>query len=319
LWRWYDKTVKPMLVRGGVQKCRGTRWYPGDLWEQLIHRYGVEVLFRQKALLEVPEEDWGDYIGSEGDQYSLNDQTLYRSFFPLLFTVEGLLARRAANPVEFASQYQNEVNLMLSNMIDFDSLIMIPDEKFPDFSEMLFYIGVDPSTGTKAGSDYFSITVIGLHQPTGLLYIWRNWASRKVKDPNAMMNVIAKFWWDVKSKGGDVAAVGIEANAFQNVLVNAFYAEPALYGMIPIVRVTTIKDKPTRFVAQAHWFNLQRVRFSETCAKLVEDMVSFPQLANDDRVDSTLIALQLISSSGLVSAGFKESVYDMYRDTAVAF
>lgn len=319
LYRWYDKTVKPMLVRGATQKMRGTRWYPGDLWEQLIRRYGEEVLFRQKALLDINEDTWDSYSPIEGDMFLLQDQTLYRSFFPLLFTVPGLLARRAANPVEFASQYQNEVKLMLSNIIDYESLIVIDDEKFPDFAEMLFYIGVDPSTGTKANSDYFSITVIGLHAPTGLLYIWRNWASRKVKDPKAMMDVIAKHWWDIKSRGGDVAQIGIETNAFQNVLVNAFYAEPELYGMLPVTRVNTVKDKQTRFVAEAHWFNLSRVRFSETCVKLIEDLVSFPDLDNDDRVDSTLIALQLIGRSGLVSAGFKQPLIDLYKDSAIAF
>lgn len=298
---WYDKMAMPVLEQGGTQCINGTRYFPGDFYEYLIKRYGEGVLFRVPALTE--------HVDEKGEVH-------YTSYFPERYPVDVLLALRKANPVTFASQYQNEVNLMLSNIIDYNSLKVIDYSKWPDFSELVFYIGVDPATGLKPGSDYFATVTIGYHAQTGRKFVLRA-TQNKLGDPDAMLSHIVNEWRWVIEQGGQVASIGIESNNFQGVLAKAFYASPEKFGMLPVYPVFTLKDKVQRLIAQAHHYNLGSTFFDEECYQLVEQLVQFPNIKHDDVVDALMIAMQAVEETQQGSTPFEIDFIDLNNKSAV--
>lgn len=301
LQNWYDKMAFPCLEMGGTQCINGTRYFPDDLYSYLMKRYGTEILFRVPALTE-----------HEKDDGSIE----YKSYFEERYSVDDLLALRKANPVTFASQYQNEVELMLSNIISQEQLHMIDESKWPNFAEMVFYIGVDPASGLKKHHDYFSTCTIGYHPQTNRKFVFRSTRNR-LGDAEEMLRFVAGEWRWVVEAGGQVAAISIESNAFQGILAQTAYSDPARFGMLPIFQVYTLKDKVQRLIAQAHHYNLGTVYFDEECYQLVEHLIQFPNIARDDDVDALMIAMQSIEESQIGTTPFKFDVIDEYLDTSI--
>lgn len=292
---WYDKMALPVLEQGGTQCINGTRYFPGDLYEMLIKRYGADILYRVYALTQVP--------GSDGSPE-------YKSYFPERYPVEVLLEIRKSNPIVFASQYQNEIDLMMSNILNHNALHVVERSDMPPFNEMVFYIGVDPATGLKTSHDYFAVVTVGYHAATNRKYVVRSSRS-KLGDPESMLRQIVREWRWVVEQGGSVASIAIESNSFQSVLAKTAYADPARFGMLPVIPVYTLKDKVQRLIAQAHHYNLGQVYFDEECYQLVEELAAFPKVKNDDTVDALMIAMQSIEETQQESSPFKVDTMDI--------
>lgn len=301
LENWYDKMAFPVLEQGGTQCINGTRYFPGELYEHLLNRYGLGILYRVPALLETIMPD---------------GKTEYTSYFPERYSVEVLLALRKANPITFASQYQNEVQLMLSNIINYESLHIIDSSEWPDFTELVFYIGVDPATGLKANSDYFATCTIGYHSLTNRKYVLRSTKNRLGDSDQMLRHIVGEWRWVVEN-GGQVASIGIESNAFQGVLAKTAWADPAKFGMLPIIEIYTLKDKIQRLIAQAHHYNLGTVYFDEECYELVENLVQFPNIKKDDDVDALMIAMQAVEETQQGCAPFEFDTIDLANNSHV--
>jgi hypothetical protein len=141
---------------------------------------------------------------------------------------------------------------------------------------------------------------------------------QRLHDPEAMMSCILREWLWVYSQGGSVASVGVESNAFQAILAKMMMNDPQRFGLLPIVERITIKDKVARFIGLIHLFNTGQIIFDEECIALFSDVLKFPDLKHDDRVDSMMHALESLieaTYTGLTLAG---SVHDMVtRNAAV--
>lgn len=326
LVRWYDKTAMPVLEQGGVQNINGTRWYNEDLYGTLLERYGPDILYRVIALEQVPfhlydegrNSDFvpvtkraGDFPGLEHDDFVM------RSYFPNRYPADILYALWKANPYTFATQYQNDTNISLSAYINGDKIPFIDYTEWPDFGDLIFFIGVDPAHGEKPGADYFSTCTIGYNEKLGKIYVFRS-TMQRLHDPEAMMSCILREWLWVYSQGGSVASVGVESNAFQAILAKMMMNDPQRFGLLPIVERITIKDKVARFIGLIHLFNTGQIIFDEECIALFSDVLKFPDLKHDDRVDSMMHALESLieaTYTGLTLAG---SVHDMVtRNAAV--
>jgi hypothetical protein len=308
---WYDTVLFPVLEQGGYQRIRGTRYYVDDLYDHLMKRYGTEILYRVKALHEIPLDvpyttpQMSDYMpiryarsvdGSYMVDHSIRTGPIIRSFFPERFLASDLYLMRRANPYSFAFQYQNDPAIGMSQFLQPDSVQLIDISKWPDFGELTFYIGVDLATGVEADNDEFAIAIVGYHPTSARRYIFRV-TSAKLGDPFAMMERIVSEWMWVRSAGGYVAAIGIETNAFQGVLAKAFKARPQEFGLLPITEINTQKDKIQRFIEQVYWWNLGQVFVDEENTKFIEDVYKFPDIRRKDRVDAMMLAFQLIDES----------------------
>lgn len=294
LRNWYDKMALPVVEQGGFDFMNGTRYFDEDMYGTLLKRYGKGILFRVPALIihHTPEG------------------TVYKSYFPERYPVQTLLDLRKANPITFASQYQNDTGLLVTGIIDRDSIKIIDSANWPDFGALNFYIGVDPASSTKKNADYFSTCTIGYNPLINKIYVFRSTMSR-LGDPDSMFKKILNEWLWVRSNGGDVAEISLEVQGFQDVLKGFWDANPAEYGMLPIIPKNTPKDKTTRLIAQAHWFNLGNVIFDEDCIDLVTQILKFPEVEKDDDVDSCLHAIEALNNDASAGYVLPTSAYEL--------
>jgi hypothetical protein len=273
---WYSKVALPILMQGGTQVVNGTLYFPNDLYSYLIGQYGQEALYRVPALTK--------------------KDSVERSYFPERYPVDILQEIRRANPYTFALQYNNEVDVLLSRIITRDAIVICRESELPPFNELSFYIGVDPATSLKSDSCYFATVTIGYHSATHKKYVIR-YTKDKLGDPEAMLKRIVEEWLYVVERGGEVFVVGVESNGFQGVLAKAMYADPARFGLLPVYEVITHKDKVQRLIAQAHHYNTSSVVFVEDIYELVERLLKFPNITDNDDIDALMIAMQCIEET----------------------
>lgn len=302
LWRWYFKTLIPTLNQTsaqspGIQKVRGTRYQPGDLYEKMIEEFGEDILFSIPALGEV---DYEDYRPEHTDICPMANQgVVYRSYFPERYETGNLLEMKRVDPIAFESQYQNRVRLMLSHIIKSDLIKFVDESHWRALlPRCLIYIGVDPATGTSPGADYFATCTTAFDPKEFKIYVIRTTAA-KLGDGDAMMNALVQEWMWVNDRGGYVAGMGLETNGFQQVLANTIRARPSEFGFLPIYPLTTQKDKVTNLISFAHYFNRGLVYFDKYQEKLYTDLLRFPTKGmRDDVIDAMMRSLQLIDQSG---------------------
>lgn len=301
--RWYYKVALPVLEIGGWQKLNGTRYFPEDLYATLVEQFGKEILYKVPALQEV--------VNPDGTIKPV-------SYFPNRYPVDFLLEIQKANPVAFAYQYMNDDSMGISNLINAEMLTTIPMSDWPSFANLTFYMGVDPATGTEAKHDFFSTCTLGFNPRLAKVYVFRS-TRYKLGDPDAMLEHIVDEWRWIIENGGDCAGIGIESNAFQGVLVKAFNADPARFGILPVVQLQTQKDKVQRLIALAYYFNKGNVIFDEDLSTLITNLLKFPNIARDDDVDSLMLAMELLEDGAYGGMSLPMNPLQMANSNAAIF
>jgi predicted phage terminase large subunit-like protein len=324
LAQWYDKTATPVLEQGGDQRINGTRWYPTDLYNYLLDKYGTDILFKLPALTEIGVREYNDERARMGDcmpvkfvngRVDHSDQIL-QSYFPERYPPIILHELRRSNPVTFASQYQNDISLLNSAFIKPEAIKIISSSEWPDFRTLNFFIGVDPATGTKKGTDYFSSCTVAHSEQTGKIYIFRS-TRLKLSDSSEMLDHILGEWRWVYENSGTVVDIAIESNAFQSVIAHAAYNDPEKYGLLPISEIFNLKDKVQRLISIAHYFNLDKVLFDEDCDPLITELLQFPNVAHDDRVDAMMNAFQALNTTGFAGLSLPMNIYDLQKANSI--
>lgn len=326
---WYDTALMPILDPGGVQKIRGTRYFQKDLYYSMMKAFGEEAfliipaIFRDPGYIDENAFPAGriEKMGREGREifYSSGNaciwpQTDEHSYWEPRWPLYTLQEIRKKDFVSFNTQYQNNTNVLKSELLNDDAIVVIPESKIPPLHQLICYQGVDPARKIDGSGSYFSITTIGVHKETGLIYILRQ-LDKKLADPVVMCDFIfSEFMWVIRN-GGTVHGTGVEDNAFQGVLVNHINANPKKYGVIPFVRKTSLKDKFARFIDCSRWFNGGYVRFSAEVSQLIEDTAEFPDCDIKDRVDSLMHALETMKISGLQALGLDFDIRNLMNPT----
>lgn len=301
--RKYDKVILPCLDMGGEQYINGTRYFDEDFYGWLIKRFGTDIVFRIPALTQMQLP---------------NGSIHYESYFPELHPVESLLDMRRINPVSFASQYQNDTSLLTTGIINPHLTTFIAEENWPNFDELLFYIAVDPATSLKQNADYFATCTVGYNPTINKAYIFRSTKSR-IGDSDQMLQKILNEWRWVRDRGGDVVEITIESNGFQGVLANTYNNNPSEYGVLPITPKHTSKDKVSRLLTIAFWFNFGNVIIDESCVELFENLLKFPHIKNDDDVDSMILCFEALNTDATAGYSLPVSAYELGDSNAVIF
>lgn len=143
-------------------------------------------------------------------------------------------------------------------------------------------IWVDPAVSEKQGTDFFAITVV-----------WFKWENRYILECIALQGrdkniknacqIVKQLY--IKWKASRVV---VETVAFQQVLKTIF-----MNMWMATKEVKTHKDKTTRLMEKQFLFENLKVYFAQNpwCDLLIEELLSFPNVEHDDRVDSMLMAL----------------------------
>lgn len=140
-------------------------------------------------------------------------------------------------------------------------------------------IGVDPAVSTKQLSDSFAISAVGYSDRR---YIIKTLGLRgEQKNMANALGTVASWYYDLGA-----AIVKIEANGFQKLVAD----ELRKMG-IAVEEVQTSKDKMTRLLERQAEIQSGAIVFLPGNEQMIEQMCSMPNVAHDDLVDATLIAL----------------------------
>jgi len=144
------------------------------------------------------------------------------------------------------------------------------------------YQGVDSAVSAAASADYFVLVTIG-KTADGRIFVLDIFRQRNVsfhEQVSIIINKAAEF---------KPLKIGIESNSFQAFLSQ----ELQRLTLLPIIPITTVRDKVIRAQARSALFETHRVYISPSMHSFIEEFVLFPDGEHDDVVDGFLFALDV--------------------------
>ena len=151
---------------------------------------------------------------------------------------------------------------------------------------LVFFGACDPSIGRREHSDEAAIVTVA-RGSDGFLYVWKIDASRRSVLSTAQANLRHEQEYHY-------AAFGIEVNAYQTALAEittALGREQKIYP--PIVELTNVADKSTRFASISPLVENGTLRFRRDQFRLIEQLCGFPKWEHDDIFDALEMAVRL--------------------------
>ena len=153
------------------------------------------------------------------------------------------------------------------------------------------YIGVDPAVSEKEGSDYFAITVVGQLQDKH--YVLECVALEQSDKNIKKASITVK---ELYNKRNATACV-VETVAYQAVLKTVF---STLW--MAVIEEKGKSDKVSLLMEKQYLFEDWKVYFAPGTEDLVEELLAFPNVEHDDRVDSMRMALHISNNDFFITS-----------------
>lgn len=275
-------TVKPTHEPWARTIGCGTRYHPGD-WYQTVKEWSDEGDWHMRLTPAL--------TGPEGKEIS---------YWPQVFSTKVLEhIKREIGAIAFATQYQNEVDLLLGEFFEnawverFARWDDLPQESKNRARTM---IALDPSIKAGLRNDY-SVFVV-------LSYVAPHFYVRNVVRGQWTENeIIARAQYLMKAYRPE--QIGVENVGGMEFLIQSMKQAAGLYGKITSLRPqqTQGKDKVGRASGVRKFFENLRVYLEEPTEangihRLIEEMMAFPTAHNvpgmDDCVDALVWVLILM-------------------------
>jgi len=176
-------------------------------------------------------------------------------------------------------------NYLLIPYVDWQVIIWREYIQYVDIlpPKLEYYIWIDPAISEKETSDAFAIVVAWYDRKSKNYYIVEsialNW---KQKEPFKATQIIKNLYIKYRPR-----YLVVETVAFQKVMSKLLKAE-----WMAVKDYKTTKDKITRLREKQYLFEQQRVFFTNNNQELIEQLVNFPNVKNDDLVDAMLFSLE---------------------------
>ena len=264
---WHDKVLMPTLYPWGGDITIGTRWHYADLYAELMKPNRKYAVSLKQAIQKDGSVLWPEY-----------------------WSREKLEERRAEiGSIVFDCQYQNDPTSMEGSLLK--AKWLQPWEHRPP-ATCRYYFGIDPSLGE---SDYFGIAVLAQDTQTGQCYL-DDVLAEHLPFPQILKEKLPQMVQQYKP-----LKIFMETNFWQKLLLKM----PELQGL-PIVPVTTVKNKEERFIPLSSHFESKRVLVNPLLLNKGEfwtQWVQFPRGLHDDAID----CVEMVVSSVLKKVSFQVS------------
>lgn len=256
---WFNKVLYPTLYPWGAVISIGTRWSYADIYTELL-------------------EKWKPYTDVKQAIEIVDGKETGKVLWPEYWSLEKLRKRRLEiGTIIFNCQYQNDPTSMEGELLRAEWLHPW-DKPPPAWCE--YYAGLDPSLGEY---DYFGIATLAYDRKKDQRYLVDVWAEH-LPFPDIMKNKIPLLHNQYR-----YVKMYMETNFWQKLLMDM----PELKGL-PIVGVTTVRDKTSRFITMSSHFESERILVNPLLLRNSEfwtEWVQFPRGQYDDALDSTEIVV----------------------------
>lgn len=280
-WDWWQSTSLTRLEPGGVAIIMATRWHHDDLIGRVLKQAEDDNLpVARVRLPALAEED------------DLLDRKPGEALWPERWPLESLKrTRKRLQRHWWLSLYQQRPGRHARAEWPEDYFsAAIWAEEWPDAFEWAV-VGIDPSKGNTRPGDYFAAVFLGL--AGGLM--WVDAVLERRKDVSNIVARVVKLCHDGLHP---VDAVGLEANAFQDLLAPEFdrQCETLRVPPLPIHLIHNTRNKQLRIARLGPYLARCRFRFRNTPGTrlLVEQLQEFPLAEHDDGPDAAELALRLL-------------------------
>lgn len=251
LSEWYRTALLPTLEPDGELHVLGTRYHPGDLYQELM----------------------------DGGQYNVQVQRAIQdniSLWPSKFSLESLLDKKAElGSIIFDLQFQNDIVLAKQGRIFRYEWMQFYDEIPQELMLALkIFQGCDLAISERETADYFGLITIGI-DPNGNVYVLDLYRDRlSFKSQQEIIKQKNEQWHPV--------SIGIEANAYQKALPQELIRTTSM----PVRSLQTDRDKVTRAQRRSALFENRKVFLRRDMNVLVDELCLFPDTAHDDLFDA---------------------------------
>lgn len=266
---WYYTALDPTLEPDGRRHIIGTRYHYDDLYGHLEANEMADTTQIIRALDAQGRSPWPDK-------------------FPAAYFRK---KRKDLGLIIFASQYLCDTQAMQGEVFQYDDLDFCDESDVP--SEGRGAGGVDLAIKTKEANDRFAEAFVKVTEH-GDIYVLSSFTkhlrfSQQTNHITDGWKSGADGWFPPGDDGGsDLVEIGIETNAYQDAQYQTLEETVPGIRMYP---VTTVKDKYTRALKLANYFERGKVHIVGRQPELVEQLVLFPNGDFDDLFDALDIAI----------------------------
>jgi predicted phage terminase large subunit-like protein len=270
---WFLRALLNLLAKGGDFYYTGT----------ILHHDSVmmRVIKSEKARREFGEpEVWDTKVVPAEDEEG-------KPLWPGMWPKERLEAKkREIGSIAYAQEFLNDPSKREGKLFKEEWANHYPLGKRPDGLDE--YMGIDPSAGEKEQSDYIGIAQVGVDSQG------RFFPGRVIETKitfKQMVDTLIALGEHIRP-----VKIAIETNFFQKVLkqeVDRRNREERKY--LPFSEQRTIRDKVTRFLSLSALVEAGLLWLEEDNpehAKLLNQMLEFPDGAHDDLIDAFDFAVQ---------------------------
>lgn len=250
---------------------KGKNW----LWEEFW-----------KKLVDDPNQCRIEYTSIDNPYFAREEWEYAKlTYHPLMFKQEYMGEFEAMAGVALSGEWLHYYALGSEMLQDDDDVRLVAkDGKL----NLRTFMAVDPATGE--GKDDFAMSLIGVAEDNSQVYLIKTFKD-KIPFPE---QIDAVQEWAAKYRP---MYIGVEANAYQRVLVQQLQRLPGLPNIVAVFAGGRDKDsKKKRILAMSPMFKTGRIRVHRSQRDFIDQWISYdPELAHpkDDLLDATEIALNL--------------------------
>jgi len=304
-WEWFQAGPRQRLQPGGVIVIIMTRWSKKDLAGKLLTRMQKDPLAEQYEYIEFPA-----LLYDEG--YEGNDAHIADSLWPEYWDKEAMLAvKRSIAPHLWNAQYMQNPTGKGSTIIPREQIKRWPANRRLPEPEFLMHT-YDPAFEQKQGMDPTGFTKWAAFRPTGVIdgiqydgqrlhFICLGALKKRLDFPELKRMALTQYRIDKPD------CVVVEKRASGLPLVQELWKAGVFVETFTPHRGTG--DKTVRLNAVSSMFDEGLIWVPDGplwAEELIEDIVGFPNMEDDDLVDATTIALGRFKQGNLVTLNTDE-------------
>ena len=279
-WSWWQSTASNRLEPGGVIVVMATRWHHSDLIGKILKQARDEGTSVARINMPALASD-GDFLGREAGA----------ALWPERWPLEALeKIKRRKEIYWWLAQYQQRPGRHARAEWPDSYFQGIWADRWPDAFDWAV-VGVDPSKGKTKAGDYFASVFVGL--TGGKLYV-----DACMDRDNHVSNIVAKVVAMCYDGQHPVDGVGLEANAFQDLLAPEFDRQCQELNVppLPIHLMHNTKNKELRITRMGPYLARQQLVFRDNPGTrlLVEQLQEFPLSEHDDGPDALELGERLL-------------------------